>query len=121
MLSSAPGRLHRDWVVRGATPLAPQRATQLAAKLVAGVVANIRASVANDTPEAAIERNLPVIVITPFDEVHAVVSIDFGGPEIAVGDSAVIAQYGALTQLDQEWRIVELQGLPARAWPFFRP
>lgn len=114
-----PGRVVRRFVVRGTVPLDTARAAELGASFAATARERICEQTAGTASEAEIDANTPTTTITPFDDSYAVVEIEFAAHAHSVGDSAAIAQFGALRDLHHRWRIIDLQGLPIRSWFFF--
>ena len=115
-----PERLARRWIVRFARPVDAQQVPDLVGRLVSSAREKLRVAYAASVSASALEACVPLVSIIVFDERYAIVTTEFPEPKIAVGDTAAIGQIGVLQNLDSEWHIEDLQGLPRHRWFFLR-
>jgi hypothetical protein len=110
-------RLRRNWVVRAVKPL-PSQAVLLTMQqsVEDSCFKTIQDAYIDGVVPDRLNRTRPSIFMVRLDDLHLLIRIDFAGPDISVGDAAMIAQWGVLQAIDLEIEIDDLQGLPRKSW-----
>ena len=106
-----------NWIVRATTPLPNETSLFDLQRLIEEAVSkNIEMAYGDMATPCQLDNVRPTLCLMRIDDHHLLVRIVFAGPELAIGDSAMISQWGTLQAVDAKIEIEELQGLPRAFW-----
>jgi hypothetical protein len=110
-----------NWIVRASSLLPNQSSLAELQQLIEERVSrNIKIAYGSVATARQLDDVRPTLLLMRIDDYHLLVRIVFAGPELSIGDSAVISEWGTLQAVAKEIEIDDLQGLPRDFWFLLR-